>query len=392
MTSHLPWMKAELITRERESLRRARREVTPLPGGRCLINGRELVNFSTNDYLDLAGDERLAGAARKAIEDSGTGARSSALISGRTPWHAALERRIANFEGTESTVLFPSGYAANLGTIAALVSPEDVVFCDRFNHASLVDGIRLSGAKLRVYRHGRLEKLERELQKQPGDGHRWIVTDAVFSMDGDLAPLPDLCELAERFDAALVVDEAHGTGVFGVNGRGASELLGVEHRVAVRVGTLSKAVGSLGGFVAGTRTLTDWLWNTARPQMFSTALPPSVCAAAATGLEVIQQEPERRRRLHQLSDRLRAALTAAGVETVPGNVGPIVPVIVGDSEHTMQVARELECDGFLVGSIRPPTVPLETARLRITLSIVHSESDVDELAAAVGSAMKNCDP
>ena len=263
---------------ETRGLKRDRRAVTPLPNGRCRVDGAECVDFSTNDYLDLAGDARLMDAAKTALEQTGCGARASALISGRTEWHERLERRIADFEGQQAAVLFPSGYAANLGTLTALMSGQDIVFCERRNHASLIDGCRLSGAKFRVYRHDQLDRLERELSKATACRKRWIVTDAVFSMDGDLAPLPELCNLAQRFDAGVIIDEAHGTGVFGEHGRGVAEQLNVEERV-IRIGTLSKAVGCLGGFVAGSQELVDFLWNTARPQIFSTALPPSVCAA-----------------------------------------------------------------------------------------------------------------
>lgn len=387
MSARIPRLHDALATRKQEGLLRSRRIVTPLEKGRCRIDDKVLVNFATNDYLDLAGDPRVAAAAERVIADSGTGARASALICGRSEWHALLEERIAAFERTAAAVLFPTGYAANVGTIASLVAPADRVFCDRFNHASLVDGIRLSGAGMRVYRHDRLERLEQELRKSPEGHRRWIVTDAVFSMDGDLAPLPELCDLADRFDAMLIVDEAHGTGVFGEQGRGVCEAMNVEHRVGVRVGTLSKAVGCVGGFVAGDRDLTDWLWNTARTQMFSTAGPPAVCAAAAEALSIIEQEPERRTRLHRRADRLRTRLSDANIAAVPASQGPIVPVVVGESEPTMRIARHLEESGFLVGAIRPPTVPAHSARLRLTVSCAHTADDIDRLAQAIGEAV-----
>ena len=362
---------------------RERRVVAPLPGGRCRVDGKTLADFSTNDYLDLSGDARLKQAAETALHEAGCGARASALVSGRTDWHRRLEERIAAFEGEESAVLFPTGYAANLGTISALIGSEDAVFCDRFNHASLIDGCRLSGAKMRVYRHAQLDRLERELNKSAGFRRRWIISDGVFSMDGDVAPVGALCDLADRFEAAVIVDEAHATGVFGERGRGVCEQFGVEQRVAVRVGTLSKAVGCLGGFVAGSRELTDYLWNTARPQIFSTALPAAVCAAAAAAFEVIKQSPSRQQRLHELADRLRVSLRDCGFEIPAGCVAPIVPVIIGDPEATVETARRLEDRGFLVPAIRPPTVPNGSSRLRISLSCAHSHDDVDRLAAEV---------
>ncbi|MFQ5732894.1 MAG: 8-amino-7-oxononanoate synthase [Planctomycetaceae bacterium] len=367
---------------EARGLRRTRRTVTPLPRGRCRVDGRECVNFSTNDYLDLAGDARLIAAAETVLKRDGCGARASALVSGRTEWHERLERRIAEFEGERAAILFPTGYAANLGTITALAGAEDVVFCERRNHASLIDGCRLSGAKFRVYRHDRLHALERELDKAAGCRRRWIVTDALFSMDGDLAPLRELCELADRFEAGAIVDEAHGTGVFGENGRGVCEHFGVERRV-IRVGTLSKAVGCLGGFVAGSQELVDSLWNMARPQIFSTALPPAVCAAAAAAFDVIEQSPLRRERVRQLGERLRDRLRARGVAIPESCVAPIVPVIIGEPEPTVDLSRRLFERGFFVPAIRPPTVPHGTARLRISLSCAHDEEHVDALAAAI---------
>jgi 8-amino-7-oxononanoate synthase len=268
-----------------------------------------------------------------------------------------------------------------------------VIFSDNLNHASLIDGCRLSGARVRIYRHDDLAGLEDDLEKYSLHGvetrRRLIVTDSVFSMDGDLAPLAELCNLAERFDVILIVDEAHATGVFGVNGRGVAELMGVEHRIALRVGTLSKGIGALGGFVAGPQVLIDWLWNRARTQIFSTALPPSICAAATEAIRIIETEPERRQRLLHTAADLRHRLVDAGIETVPHAAGPIVPVILHTPERAIQVARQLEAAGFLVGAIRPPTVPQGTSRLRITLSSGHEPADIDRLVAALAVALES---
>jgi len=377
------WISEKLADRDFQGTRRGRRVVRSLPNGRCRVDGKTLINFSTNDYLDLAGDPRVVQAAESVLQEYGCGARASALVSGRTVWHEQLEERLADFEGETSAVLFPTGYAANLGTLTALIGSQDVAFCDRFNHASLIDGCRLSGAKLRVYRHTRLDRLERELNKAAGFRRRWIVTDGVFSMDGDLPPLGELCDLAERFDAAVLVDEAHGTGVFGSLGRGVCEFLDVEECIAVRIGTLSKAVGCLGGFVAGSRKLTDYLWNAARPQVFSTALPPAVCAAAVAALDVLERSDWRRKRLHELADRLRNRLKNGGIPIPANCVAPIVPVVIGEPSAAVEIARRLEQHGFLVPAIRPPTVSRGTSRLRISLSCAHSMDDVDQLAAAI---------
>ena len=383
MPKSFPWMSEELVALERAGLRRDRREVQPLSGGACSVDGRRLWNFASNDYLGLAGDPRLIEAARTAMVDAGVGSRASALVTGRSEHHVRLEQVLAKFEGEEAAILFPSGYAANVGTIAALVEEEDVVFCDRLNHASLIDGCRLSGAKLRVFRHSDLETLERELHKASEFRRRLIVTDAIFSMDGDVAPLRELCDLAERFEADVLVDEAHGTGVFGEHGRGVCELLGVENRVAVRVGTLSKAIGTLGGFVAGPQTLVDWLWNKARPQVFSTALPPAICAAATAAVEIIQNEPELRQRLWSNCDLVRRALAEHGIDVLANSVGPILPIVMLDAETVINAQRALEVRGCLVAAIRPPTVPNGTSRLRISLTAAHDESALNCLIEAL---------
>lgn len=390
----LPWLSTELDALAAAGLRRIRRVVRPLPGGTCEINGRRLWNFASNDYLGLAADPRVAEAAKAVLSDAGVGARASALVAGRTEWHEKLEQVLARFEGQETALLFPTGYAANVGTIAALVEESDIVFCDRLNHASLIDGCRLSGAKLRVFRHATcgqpdsaeeagLLTLERELTKAVSYRRRLIVTDAVFSMDGDLAPLHELCDLAERFEADVLVDEAHGTGVFGEQGRGVCKELGVENRVAVRVGTLSKAIGTLGGFVAGPQPLIDWLWNKARPQIFSTALPPAICAAATAAIEIIEREPDLRTKLWQNCDFVRRELAQHGIKVLKNSTGPIIPIVIGQPDAAIAAQQKLEERGCLVAAIRPPTVPQGTSRLRISLSAAHDEAALSCLVDAL---------
>ena len=379
----LDWLDSELQRLSDHDLLRGRRTIRPLGDGWCEVDGHRCRNFASNDYLNLASNPRVLDAAQRALSEGGAGATASALIFGRTIWHERLEQAIVDFEQTDAAIIFPTGYAANLGTIAALVHSNDIVFCDRLNHASLVDGCRMSGAKLRVYRHDRLDVLERELGKAHSESRLWIVTDSVFSMDGDLAPLADLCDLAERFGAELIIDEAHATGVFGKDGRGVCELSESESRVAVRIGTLSKAVGCLGGFVAGSERLRDWLWNSARTQMFSTALPPSVCAAATASLGIIRDEPQRRDRLHSLSRQLVEQLRVSGLNVPQDVAGPIVPVLLGNAQAAVDAASRLFDAGFLVGAIRPPTVPQRTSRLRVCVSTAFEEADIDELAAAI---------
>ncbi len=383
MSGHLAWISDELQQRSAQGLFRSRREVRPSGAGSCMVDGQEVLDFASNDYLNLAQDTRVVAAATDAIRTHGVGARASPLVSGRTDWHSILERHLADFECSEAAILFPTGMAANVGTVAALAGSGDAVFCDRFNHASLVDGCRLSGAKFRVYRHDDLGGLDKALSRESAR-RLYIVTDSVFSMDGDLAPLPDLCDIAERHGAAMIVDEAHGTGVFGIHGRGVAELQGVEDRVAVRIGTLSKAIGTLGGFVTGRQALIDFLWNTARTQIYSTALPSALCAAASAALKIIREEPARRERLHQLAASFRNQLRNLDIAVAEGSTGPIIPILLEAPETAVRVAGQLLANGFLVGAIRPPTVPRGTSRLRITLNSALPDSAVTELANRIG--------
>jgi 8-amino-7-oxononanoate synthase len=383
MPDHFPWMPDELEALSEQGLLRKRRTVRRRPGGWCQADGRQLVDFASNDYLGLSHDSRLIEAAKRAAAECGTGSGASALVVGRSVWHERLERRLAHFEGQEAAVLFPTGYAANVGAITALVGADDAIFSDSLNHASLIDGCRLSGAAVSIYNHHALMSLEARLAAARGARRRLIVTDGVFSMDGVQAPLRDLCTLARRHGAQVLVDEAHATGVFGRHGRGTAELLDVEELVAVRVGTLSKAIGSVGGFVCGSRTLIDWLWNRARPQIFSTAAPPSSCAAACTALDIIESEPGLRANLIVLSQQLREGIQELGLETIPGGSGPIVPVILNDAQVAVRVAEGLEQQGFLVGVMRPPSVPMESSRLRITVSAAHEPQMIDGLLSAL---------
>ena len=382
MTELLSWISDDLQGLINTGLFRRRREVRSLPEGRCLVDGREAWDFASNDYLGLASDSRVVAAAMRACQSHGVGAKASPLVSGRTDLHAILERELANFEGTEAAILFPTGMAANVGTVAALASVGDVVYSDRLNHASLIDGCRLSGAKLRIYRHGDLAGLNSSLARETAR-RKFIVTDSVFSMDGDLAPLPELCEIGDRQDAAIIVDEAHGTGVFGSQGRGVAEFLGVEEKIAVRIGTLSKAIGTIGGFVTGRQPLIDFLWNKARTQIYSTSLPPAIAAAATAAVQVMRIEPFRRERLHEMAAGFRDQLNRLGVSVVPGSVGPIVPVVLHDPQAAMDVADRLFQSGFLVGAIRPPTVPQGTSRIRVSLHFGVPDEVVMELAKKI---------
>lgn len=384
MSKPLPWLEARLAEAAHDELLRAKTVCEPDRGAGIIVDGQPLQNFAGNDYLNLASDPRLRAAVERQLDFSGIGATASALVIGRGPAQRDLEDRLAAFERQEAAIVFPTGYAANVGTIAALVRADDIVFCDRFNHASLVDGCRLSGAKFRVYRHDDLETLERALKKT-GDSasRRWIVTESIFSMDGDVAPLGELCDLADRYGAELIVDEAHATGVYGLRGRGVAVYMNVAHRIAVRVGTLSKAIGCQGGFAVGAKSTIDWLWNNARTQMFSTSLSPLMCAAALVAIDIIENEPERRDRLQENVDVWRSIMASdeiAAARLSPTANGPIQPVLIGEPGPTMEMARRLKEHGVLVAAIRPPTVPHHTSRLRISFSCAHSIKYVERMA------------
>lgn len=377
------WIDEQLEELQQRGTLRHRAVSKPLPDGRMERDGKVLWNFAGNDYLGLAGDSRLVQAAQSALQESGVGARASALVSGRTHWHHRLEEKLAQFKQCEAALLFPTGYAANVGTICSLVGPQDVVLCDRLNHASIIDGIRLSKAKLKVIPHRDCDVLDSELARCNDYRRRLIVTDAVFSMDGTCAPIRQQVDLAEKYDAMLLVDEAHATGVYGQHGAGLLEEAHIHSDCVVAVGTLSKAVGCLGGYVAGSEKLIQWLWNAARPQVFSTALPPAICAAALEAISIIEQEPERRAWLRASSLELQQLLRSWGCE-LPDHVNsPIIPILVGDPAETMRLAEELKSVGVLVAGIRPPTVPLGTSRLRVSLSYAHKGEGMHALQLAL---------
>lgn len=379
-------MDDDLRDLKRRGLYRVRRRLRSSQGIRVRIANRDYLNFSSNDYLDLASDPRLARAAARAARQFGCGAGASPLVSGLLPPLAALERSLARWEETESALVFSSGYAANLALTSTLVGRDDVVFSDALNHASLIDGCRLSRARVHVYRHADVHHLEQLLRTERGARRRLIVTDSVFSMDGDFAPLTELIDLAQQQDALLLVDEAHATGVLGRNGRGLLD--GVNRDDVVRVGTLSKALGSQGGFVSGTKLLRDWLVNRARPYIFSTALAPPAASAARRALTLVQREPERRERVLRLAAQLRERLRDTGY-SVGASCCQIVPILIGEARATVELSARLREVGLLVPAIRPPSVPSGSARLRISLTAGHTEEHVERLVAALTQAPRS---
>ncbi len=380
------WMDDDLNDRRRRDLYRVRRRLQSPQGPRVRLHGREFVNFSSNDYLNLASDPRLAAAAARAARRFGCGAGASALVSGGLPPLRALEHALARWEGTETALVFSSGYVANLALVSTLAGRDDAVFSDAWNHASLIDGCRLSRASVHVYRHADLNHLEELLRREGATvRRRLIVSDSVFSMDGDFAPLTGLLELTERYDGLLLLDEAHATGVLGEQGRGLTDLLpsgAYPSDRLIKVGTLSKALGAQGGFVCGSRRLIAWLVNHARPYIFSTALAPPVAAAARCAVELVEKEPDRRKHLLSLADGLRNRLRELG-KPVGGSACQIIPVIVGDARAAIQLSRRLEASGLLVPAIRPPSVSEGNARLRVSLTAGHTSEDAERLVAAL---------
>jgi 8-amino-7-oxononanoate synthase len=345
------------------------------------IEGRVALCLCSNNYLGLANHPAVIEAACAAARDYGVGAGASRLISGSMRAHHQLEERLAAFKGAEACLLFTSGYHANLGVISSLVGPGDAVFSDALNHASLIDGCRLSRAAVCVYPHGDVEALAARLRTVPAR-RRLIVTDSVFSMDGDVAPLQAICDLAQQYEAMVMVDEAHATGVLGPHGAGLVEALGVGPRVTVQMSTLGKALGGFGAFVAGSRALIDFLVNRARTFIFTTALPPSVVAAAAAALTIVEREPERRVRLRRNAARLRHGLAALGYDVAGADDAHIVPIVIGDAPTTMALSGALLEQGVFAQGIRPPTVPEGTARIRATVMATHRDVDIDAAVAA----------
>jgi 8-amino-7-oxononanoate synthase len=382
MPDPLAWVREALDHLQQQHLRRELRQRTGGQAAEIALDGRTYRNFASNDYLGLCGDPRLANAAQEEAARTGWGSGASPLVTGRSRIHATCERALADFEGSEAALLFPSGFAANMGTIPALVGRGDFLFSDQANHASIIDGCRLSGAQLAIYHHADAADLRNLLAEAPSHGRRLIVTDSLFSMDGDLAPLAELAQLAHEFSAMLLVDEAHATGVLGPAGRGGCELAGIEDAVHVRVGTLSKALGSLGGYVAASHDVIAWLANRARSYVFSTAAPAPVLAAALEGLRIVRDEPQRREVLLRRASHLRSALRAQGWE-IGSAAAQIIPLQLGDPAAATELAQRLQREGIWVPAIRPPSVPHGRSLLRISLSFLQDEQSIDALLQAL---------
>ena len=384
----LDWIADDLDALRAAGLERPHRVRSGRQGREVDLDGQTLLNFGSNDYLGLAGDVRLTKAASRAACAEGFGAGASPLVSGHSQAHELLERALANLLAVDGALTFPSGFAANTATIAALARPDDVIASDARNHASIIDGCRLSRAHIGIYPHRDMAALDALLAQSGSARRRLIVTDTVFSMDGTVAPLADLCELARKHRAILMVDEAHATGVFGVRGSGLVEETGCADGVHVRVGTLSKALAAAGGFVAGHADMIHWLRHKARAWIFSTAHPPPVAAAATRAITLLSQEPHRRRELLERAAGFRQLLSQSGID-VAGATTQIVPIVVGAASDAVAVAARLAEAGLFVPAIRPPSVPEGKSLVRVSLSWHHTADDVARLVSTITSILSD---
>ena len=372
------FLQKDLQDLERVGIYRSLKTVDSPQGREITLDGRRVLNFCSNDYLGLANDARIKKAALEAIAEYGVGGGASRLICGNMSPHERLEEELALFKKTESALLFSSGYMANTGIIPALMDHGSVVLGDKLNHASIIDGIILSRAKLVRYPHADMRSLREILKNIPATKRKLIVTDSVFSMDGDRAPLKEIVDLARRYEAMVMVDEAHAFGVLGTRGSGLVEELGLEGQVDIQMGTLSKAAGSFGAYACGTKVLREYLINKSRSFIYTTAMPPSLAQASRAALQIILNGGPLRRKLQENADYLRAQLQAMGFDTMNSST-PIIPILVKDPLQAKAMSRRLLEHGIFVQAIRPPTVPMGTARLRLTVMATHTPEDLDQL-------------
>ncbi|NMG19578.1 8-amino-7-oxononanoate synthase [Brasilonema bromeliae] len=384
-TNPYAWIEESLTTIHRADWYRSVQTIHGLPGATVLLEGREVINFASNDYLGLAGDQRLIAAATIATQELGTGSTGSRLLSGHREIHRELERAIASLKQTEDALVFSSGYLANLGAITAIVGKRDLILSDQYNHSSLKNGAILSGATIVEYPHCDVEALRIKLSQQRQNYRRClIITDSVFSMDGDLCPLPALLEIADEFSCMLLIDEAHATGVLGKTGAGCVEHFGCTGRQLIQIGTLSKALGSLGGYVAGSTTIIDFLRNRAPTWIYTTALSPADVAAALTAIKIVQQEPQRRVQLWQNVAQLKQVMQQQlpKLKLLPSS-SPILCFELSSAADALKAGQHLKSAGIFAPAIRPPTVP--TSRIRICIMATHELTHIEKLVEALSS-------
>ncbi|MGR3764161.1 8-amino-7-oxononanoate synthase [Rossellomorea sp. NS-SX7] len=370
------WLSQRIEKTKQAGLYRELRTMSTAPQPNMIVNGTQQIVFSSNNYLGLANDPMLIEKALNTLKEFGIGSSGSRLTTGNTEWHEKLEQRLARFKGMEAALLFSSGYLANVGVLSSLPERGDVLLSDQLNHASIIDGCRLSKAETVIYKHSDMSNLEEKLNETQSYTRRFIVTDGVFSMDGTIAPLDEIMKLSKRYDAYVIVDDAHATGVLGEGGRGTSDRFGVSPDVVI--GTLSKAVGVEGGFVTGSRILIDFLINHSRTFIFQTSLPPVSCAAAYVALDIVENGQELRERLHRQIKLIKSSLEAMGF-TVYGQDTPIIPVIIGDAAKSVRFSKRLQDYGIYAPAIRPPTVPEGESRIRLTVTAVHNDSQIEDL-------------
>jgi glycine C-acetyltransferase len=384
----LAYLSAELESLKEQGLYRRLRVLEGEQRERTRFDGRQVVNLSSNNYLGLTTHPRLRARALEAIENLGVGSGSVRTIAGTMTIHMELERRLAEFKQTEAVVVFQSGFTANAGTVSSILGKDDVVVSDELNHASIIDGCRLSRAAIKVFPHKDVDAARQVLRALPASQRKLLITDGVFSMDGDLGPLPALCSLAEEYECIMMVDDAHASGVFGRNGRGTIDHFGVHGRVDIQVGTLSKAFGALGGYVAGSRALIDFLHHRARPFLFSTSHPPAVAAACIAAIDVLMEEPQIIDRLWENTRFFKAGLQALGFNTGMSE-SPITPVIVGDAALAMKLSDGLFEEGVFAQGIGFPTVARDRARTIVTATHTRDELKFAlEAFSRVGSALR----
>lgn len=374
-------LKAQIETLHAENLYKPLLTIDGRPGSRVSVGGRELINLSSNNYLGLASDPRLCEAASNAALNIGAGSGAVRPIIGNIALHDQLEKLIAEFKHVEDVLVFQSGFTSNAGTIPTIMEAEDAIITDSLNHASIIDGCRLSKAKRSIYQHCDMDSLRDALIASKDAKKRLIITDGVFSMDGDVAPLDQICALAEEFDAAVMVDDAHGSGVMGANGRGTAYHFGVTDKVDIQLGTLSKAVGVMGGYIAGSKALVDFLKQRARPFLFSTGCPPATAAACIRGIEIMRDDAGLTERLWENTRYWQAGLRELGFDLGVTQT-PITPVMVGDEAKTMELMRRLRDKGVLALAVVFPTVGRGKARVRTMPTAAHTKADFDEALAA----------
>lgn len=379
-------LREELESLSQRQLRRSLKALRPIASTRADWNGKTLTLFCGNDYLGISRHPRVIQAAKECLEDFGVGAGAARLISGTTEFHQKLEQELALFRKKGKALVFSAGYLANVGVLTALAGKGDLVVMDKLCHASLIDGARLSSAELRIFPHKNYERCKEIFDQSKGYRRRFLVSDTVFSMDGDLADLVALVRIKEKYDALLIADDAHGMGVLGTNGSGAIEEAGLEDKVDVITGTLSKSLGCLGGFVVGSETAVDYLVNHARPFIFATALPPLLCAAASAALRVLQEEMNLRQALWDNIHTLEHLLKKSGIN-LPSTRSAILPIIVGSEHEALIQSQRLLEQGFLVPAIRYPTVAKGKARLRVTLSACHTHKDLEQFSEALRESL-----